>query len=126
MAGRPAHKPTDAQRGQVQAMAAYGIPQNDIARVIDVSANTLRKHYADELETGATKANAKVGQFLYRAASGEALKDGASWADCTRAAMFWGKTRMGMRETQKLEHSGPGGGPISVSRVEIVAGGQDS
>ena len=33
---------------------------------------------------------------------------------------------MGWSDKSQLEHSGPGGGPIPVSRVEIVAGGQDS
>jgi hypothetical protein len=32
--GRRAHKPDPAQRRQVEAMAAYGIPEADIARVI--------------------------------------------------------------------------------------------
>ena len=109
MAGRPAYKPTDAERGQVEAMAAYGIPQDEIALVVGIAKNTLRKHFEDELATGATKANAKVGQFLFKAASGNALKDGASWADCTRAAIFWGKTRMGMRETTAHELTSPDG-----------------
>src|ERR1700726_2098691 len=34
----------DAQRGKAETMAAYGIPEADIARVLGVSKPTLRKH----------------------------------------------------------------------------------
>jgi hypothetical protein len=37
-------------------MAAYGIPEADIARVLGVSKPTLRKHCGTELDTGATRA----------------------------------------------------------------------
>jgi len=33
--GRRAHKPDPALRRQVEAMAAYGIPEDDISRVSD-------------------------------------------------------------------------------------------
>jgi len=49
------------------------------------------------------KANARVGKFLYEAASGAALDKGASHSDCLRSAMFWAKTRMGWRESGELE-----------------------
>ena len=41
--------PTDAQRRQAETMAAYGIPEADIARVLGVSKPTLRKHCGTEL-----------------------------------------------------------------------------
>jgi hypothetical protein len=115
-----AHKPTDAQRRQVLAMAGYGIPQDDIACVIEIAPQTLRKYYKTELATGATKANAKVAEFLYQAACGAAIKNGANYADCIRAAMFWGKTRMGMRETNALELSGKDGAPLP--QIVVVTG----
>ena len=46
-------------------MAAYGIPEADIARVLGVSKPTLRKHCGTELDTGATRANSKVADFLF-------------------------------------------------------------
>src|SRR5258708_3179412 len=52
--------PTYAQRRQAETMAAYGIPEADIARVLGVSKPTLRKHCGTELDTGATRANSKV------------------------------------------------------------------
>lgn len=49
-------------------MAAYGIPEIDIARVVGVDPKTLRKHYRDELDMGEIKANAQVAGFLFNAA----------------------------------------------------------
>ncbi|MDQ1249754.1 MAG: hypothetical protein QG597_4130 [Actinomycetota bacterium] len=47
-------------------MAAYGVPERDIARVLGIDPKTLRKHYRDELDTGSIKATAKVAEFLFR------------------------------------------------------------
>src|ERR1700741_2519382 len=62
---RPVWTPTDAQRQKAETMAAYGIPEADIARVLGVSKPNLRKHYGTELDTGATRANSKVADFLF-------------------------------------------------------------
>ena len=95
--GRRAHKPDPASRRQVEAMAAYGIPEIDIARVVGVDPKTLRKHYRDELDLGETKANAQVAGFLFNSArSGNVT-----------AQIFWLKTRARWRETPtELRHSG--------------------
>ena len=58
---RPRHQPDAQRRRQVEAMAGYGIPEPDIARVIGIDPKTLRKHYRTELDTGHVKANAKSG-----------------------------------------------------------------
>jgi len=95
--GRRAHKPDTAQRRQVEAMAAYGIPEADIARVLPVDPKTLRKHYREELDLGETKANAQVAGYLFNAA-----KNGN-----VTAQIFWLKTRARWRETpMELKHSG--------------------
>jgi hypothetical protein len=62
---RPVWTPTDAQRRQAETMAAYGIPEADIAHVLGVSKPTFRKHCGIELDTGATRANSKVADFLF-------------------------------------------------------------
>ena len=95
--GRRAHRSDPAQRRQVEAMAAYGIPETDISRVIGVDPKTLRKHYRDELDLGETKANAQVAGFLFNAA-----KNGN-----VTAQIFWLKTRAKLRESPvELKHSG--------------------
>lgn len=121
MAGRPAHQPTDQQRRQVEAMAGYGIPHLDIAAVLGIDRKTLEKHYENELDTGSAKAMAKVGQFLYHTASGAAIKDGASYSDCVRSAIFWMKVRAGWSEKTQHEITGKDGGPIRTITTEMTA-----
>ncbi len=95
--GRRAHQPDPAKRRQVEAMAAYGIPEPDIARVVGVDPKTLRKHYREELDLGETKANAQIAGFLFNAARNGNVT----------AQIFWLKTRARWRETPvELKHSG--------------------
>lgn len=111
--GRPSHKPNDKDRAQVQAMAGYGVSQRDIALVLDIDINTLRKHYKDELDKGAIKANAAVAQSLYKKATGDGQQ-------AVTAAIFWAKTRMGWKETVVNEHSGLNGEPIQFTQIRRV------
>jgi hypothetical protein len=102
------YKPSEKDRDIVRAMASYGIPQEDIGRVIGISHVTLRKYFASELETAAIQANAKVAETCYAMAiSGQH----------PAATFFWLKTRAGWRETDRLEHVGEGGGPV---KLEVV------
>ena len=94
--GRRAHRPDAFHRRQVEAMAGFGVPERDIARVLAVDAKTLRRHYREELDTGHIKATAKVAEFLFRKATTEGPQ-------CVTAAIFWMKTRGGWRETPQ-EH----------------------
>lgn len=102
---RPEYKPTDKDRATVQTMAAYGIPQADIAAVVNCDLKTLRKHFRAELDTAAAQANARVAAALFRKATGEGPQS-------VTAAIFWLKTRAGWIDRSAVEHSGPGGGPI--------------
>ena len=78
-----AHQPTDASRRQVEALASFGVPRSDIAKVAGICLNTLAKHYGEMLDIAATKANSLVAQSLFnRAVKG----DGAA---ATSAAIFW-------------------------------------
>lgn len=95
--GRRAHQPDPSQRRQVEAMAAYGIPEIDIARVVGIDPKTLRKCYREELDLGETKANAQVAGFLFNNA-----KNGN-----VTAQIFWLKTRARWREMPtEFRHSG--------------------
>lgn len=103
--GRPPHVPDARTARQVEAMAGYGVPLANIAKVVGISENTMRKYYLDEIELGATKANAKVSESLFRKATGDGPQS-------VTAAIFWSKVRCGWREVQRHEYSGPDGGPI--------------
>ena len=89
--GRPQHQPTEQARKTVEAMAGFGVPQLDIARLIGVSPETLRLHYAEELDTGGIKANAAVAKNLFRIAQG-------TGREAVTACIFWLKARAGWRE----------------------------
>src|SRR5215469_16380543 len=68
--GRPAFRPTDEQRVNVEIMVGLGMPEEQIRLVVrdrldkPICRNTLRRHFEKELQTGATKLKAKVGHFM--------------------------------------------------------------
>jgi hypothetical protein len=93
---RPRLKPTEEQRRMVKSMAAMGIRQDEIARKLEIrSPKTLRVHFRDELDRGATDANYNVANALYKQAM-----EGS-----TVAAIFWLKTRAGWRERSVPDHA---------------------
>lgn len=124
-AGQPkrscrSHVPTDQSREDVRALSAFGIDQVQISRYIGVSLPTLHKWYRDELDMGSTRASVDVGKFLLHAASGRAMADGATHADCLRAAMFWAKTRMRWRETDRSDDPEPETTERGLSKETVV------
>lgn len=110
-AGRPAFVPTENDRKQVEALAGYGVPFEQIAVLIagGISLHTLRAHFAAELMSGKAKANAQIGKGIFQKAMG---------GDVT-AMIWWSKSQMKWSETQKLEHTGKDGGAIAVASVDF-------
>lgn len=90
--GRPRFKPSESDRKSVQTMAAYGVPEEQIARTVGrrgISPKTLRKHFRSELSNGQAVANAKIAQTLFQmATSGEH----------PAVTIFCAKVRLHMRE----------------------------
>lgn len=111
-AGRPAFEPTDAERKQVEALSGYGLPLEQIAVLVrdGIDADTLRKYFSTELQSGKAKANAKVGQTLFNKVT----------AGDTTAAIWWSKTQMRWAETQKHELTGADGVPLEFTKIERV------
>ena len=101
-------------------MSAYGIPQEDIAATLDIDPKTLRKHYSTEIATAHVRANSKVAETAYKmATSGE----------YPAMTIFWLKTRLHWRETDRLEITDPEGKPLGsgavatlMDRLESIAG----
>lgn len=89
--GRPPHQPTAQNRALAETLSACGIPQEDIAKLLGISAPTLREHYREELDLGLIKANAKVAQNLFTIACKQ-TREGLD------AAKFWLKMRAGWCE----------------------------
>lgn len=106
--GQAPHNKTAELTATVSALASFGVSQEDICAFIGVSLPTLHKYYRQELDSAAAKGKVAVSKFLFHAASGKALEseeNGATYADCLRAAMFYAKTRMGWSEKQQIEIS---------------------
>lgn len=89
--GRPRFEPTDYQRKQVTTMAGYGMIPEQIAKVIGVSAPTLRLHFESELEDGLANATLTVAQTLFDQATN---KDKPN----ITAMIFWLKAKAGWRD----------------------------
>ena len=58
--GQPAHEPSKAYRDAVTLMVSGGTAQAKIARWLRIDLKTLRKHYREELDNGATSINMMV------------------------------------------------------------------
>lgn len=102
MAQGKEHKPTQETRDLVKRLSALGCPRVDIGIKLKINTDTLAKYYQQELDDGRIDANSIIAGTLFnKAKSGD-----------TAAAMFWAKTRMQWRETDRLEVTGVNGGPI--------------
>ena len=74
-------------------MAGLGLPQEQIALLLEVDPKTLRKLFGDDLDRGMAEANVKVGQSLFNMATS---------GNNVTAAIFWMKARAGWREKHEI------------------------
>lgn len=121
----PRYVPMDAERVLVQALVAYGVPQESMRLELytarhellkkagqpipddkPISLKLLRRAYRTELDTGLDRANGRVAEGLYKRAIDLKHPQGAI------SAMFWMKTRGGWSEKSRIEHTGKDGKPI--------------
>lgn len=108
--GRPPHLPDATTRNKVFMLSTVGTRHEDIATVLNISADTLTKYYKEELDKGRIEANASVAETLFKQA-----KEGN-----TTAMIFWLKSRAKWKESTQHEISGnPDGMPVE---VKIVTG----
>ena len=106
--GRPSFRPTEEERALVESLAAIGTNQDKIALLIrdGIDVKTLRKHFGHQLQTGKTRAVAKIAGKLYN----KALQGDLG------AQIFFLKTQGGWSEKQRFEHSGG----LQIDRIERV------
>ncbi len=100
-AGRPPYKTNDRDRAMVKTMIGYGIPYSEISGILKIDLKTMRKYYKDEMDTGATTANAAMAQNLWKKAMG----DGPS---AVTATIFWLKCRANWSEKVPMEDTEKG------------------
>jgi hypothetical protein len=86
--GRATIEITDAMRADVRRFAEVGTPYAIIARIMGISATTLKRRCRAELDAGVEVANARIALTLF-----ETAMNGN-----TTAMLWWEKTRAGRRE----------------------------
>lgn len=109
--GRKRFEPSEQQRRMVESLAGCGIRQDAIARMMQIDAKTLRKHFREELDCGADKANAQVANTAYKMATSGKVP---------AATIFWLKTRNGWRETARGDNSGDALLPVGTARMILA------
>ena len=133
--GRPAFQPTDEQRKNVEVMVSLGITEENICLLVrdrrdkPICRNSLRKHFKKELETGATKLNAKVGHFMVATILGTRPPNGLTPIKDERVRGRLGelflKARLGWREIDPNQHEGrKEERPIGMGRKESAVNRQ--
>jgi hypothetical protein len=105
--GRPPRKYDPSEAKLVQALSQYRVPQEDIADELDMCVETLVKLYGKEYAKGRHKADTVIRKTLF-----EQAKSGN-----TAALLFYCKTQLGMRETNRLEMTSPDG---SMSPMDVT------
>jgi hypothetical protein len=91
------HRPTDKTRQQAQSASGLGLPQDQIAALIGIAPDTLRKHYDLELGLGKAQASAAVAKTLFNK---------ATVGQDTTAMIWWTKAQMRWSETMRQEVTG--------------------
>ena len=122
--GRPAFEPTDEQRKNVEITVGLGIPQVQICALVrdkkdrPIDVNTLEKHFRKEIDQGAGKLNAKVGNFMVATILGTPIPDGSGITPITdekaRTSLMqqFMRARVGWRETVRNEIANADGKPF--------------
>jgi hypothetical protein len=114
--GRPPIEITDEKRKIVAELAKLGLPHDQIAFALRITAKTLRKHFRSELYDSAIEANKEVLTKLYDLAV----------AGNPAAATFWARTRCKFRaggsclDEEETSPSPEPAAPSSPGIIEIV------
>lgn len=114
--GMPPHQVTRSAQNIVRMWVALGATQEQIARKLGISQDTLVKYYRNEYETGHVEANMQIGGVLFK----KALEGD------TASVFFYLKTRAGYKEisvnqNQNLdEHGNPTAAVIDVTPTAVL------
>lgn len=128
--GRPVK---NIDQAQVEKLAGIGCTLEEMAVVLDCAENTLRRRFGRAIKAGRLNANASLRRTQWQTATGTATTktvkvapDGATVTTTTEgrapsaAMQIWlGKQLLGQKE--KVEASGPNGGPIETHELGTVS-----
>ena len=102
---------TDAMRADVRRFAEIGTPYAVIARIMGMSATTLKRRCRAELDAGVEVANARIALTLF-----ETAMNGN-----TTALLWWEKTRGGRREGAPPDPHGIGSRTVETITPDMSA-----
>lgn len=74
--GNVAHERTDELARQIETMAGLGIPQEDMALILNISVDTIGRHYREEADKGLARAKVTLLNRAHRMAMMEGLPQG--------------------------------------------------
>jgi len=100
-----AHIPNERTREIVLHLAAAGIDQVRICRLLQCSQPKLTEFYREELDTGYDCINELAVGILVRTMKGDNTKEAMI------AAIYWTKSRM--KWSERHEHTGADGAPLT-------------
>jgi IS30 family transposase len=110
---RPTKEPTEEQRRQVETLSGYGLTQEQIARMLGVHVQTLRKHCDLEMKSGKDRAYTQAVNSLFAN-----IKKGKE-----ASIFFYLKTQHHWRERSEVTLSNPDGSALQAV-IEIVPHGK--
>jgi len=122
--GQRPHERTDEMAAKIRRLAGLQITQADIAMALGVSEDTIQRHYPNEWAEGRAAKAVLMKGTAYAIAMGvpndpEDLEKGWKIPPDPKVLMFLLERQFGMMATQKLEHTGKGGGPMAVSVAHL-------
>ena len=109
------YKPTDADRLFVERSVMAGTTINTIADCLNITDDTLRKHFRYEITTARERMKGEAVRVLM-----DSLTDGS-----LDAAKYVLARAAGWTEKQSHEHSGPDGGAITTITRRIIDPAED-
>lgn len=98
--------PTDAQRFQVQCMAAIGLKNDQIAVIMNLSLSTIQTQFQEDIYLGRAQGINKVANVLYEMATDK---------EHPNETKFFLKTQAGWREATQIEFPDKDGNPQDIS-----------
>jgi len=103
---RAQFKATEELRAKVRQLSTFGVSQDDVAKIVECSPKTLRKHFRRELDRGAAEANAAIAGYLFQNAK----------AGNVAAQIFWLKTRARWKPAPDSEEIEAPAGPSDADK----------
>lgn len=122
--GNVPHEPTEESRRQVEKLAGLQISQAEIAMVMDVSPDTIQRHYSAEFARGKALKGIKLREHAYDLAFG-VLNDPddpskgykAGFQPSERMTQFMLERQFGMVQQTRQEHVGDPDRPVEISHI---------